>query len=299
MTLIDIRIQPRTPGGQRRLQPQPRWNKADIIAREEQEVPRTEYHGGRHRVAVTADMGRKTQSRFALKPLKGRPATMPPFDSPAVVEGRTIYTSTVVDPVGQRLLKSGHNQAKIGRNVLKGRWKGMPIYCLTLEERKTCPTDCQLWRSCYGNGMHQSVRFRHGPELEAGLHDEVAQLSRQHPDGFVVRLHILGDFYSVEYVRLWARLLEHHPELNIWGYTARWGDPIAAELIKLGYQDWERFSIRFSNAPIETCSTVTIEHVAEKPADAVICPAQLGQTESCATCGYCWDTDKRVAFIRH
>lgn len=243
----------------------------------------------------------KTSSRFLLQPLSGKAAAMPAFDHPAIIEGRTVYPNTVRDPGDQELLKSGAHQAKVGGRVLKGRWKGMPIFCLTLEERATCPPECDMWRACYGNGMHWSHRFKAGPALEAGLSWEVADLARKFPQGFVVRLHILGDFYSVAYVELWRELLSSNPQLNVFGYSARWSraDPIAQALLKLASENWERFAIRFSNAPIEACSTITIEHEAQSPPDAIICPAQLGQTESCSTCALCWQTDRRIAFIRH
>ena len=44
-------------------------------------------------------------------------------------------------------------------------------------------------------------------------------LDIDHPNGFAVRLHNLGDFYSLQYVALWRRLLARHPALHVWGYT--------------------------------------------------------------------------------
>ena len=35
-----------------------------------------------------------------------------------------------------------------------------------------------------------------------------------HPNGFAVRLHNLGDFYSTTYVELWRTLLERHSALH-------------------------------------------------------------------------------------
>lgn len=256
---------------------------------------------GNHAIKVTKAMGRRTKSRFALKPLIRRTVELPPFDDPAVVEGRTRYLASLREPASETVLKSAKNQAKIGGLLVKGKWRGMPVYSLTLEERKTCPTDCPLWRGCYGNNMHLAHRFRHGPALERKLRKEVRQLSREHPAGFVVRLHTLGDFYSVEYVQLWAELLKTYPQLRIFGYTARWcrDDSVALALIRLAMENWDRFAMRFSNAPITACSTITIEHMGQKPADAILCPAQVGKTESCSTCGLCWQTDRRIAFLRH
>jgi len=261
---------------------------------------RAERHQPAKRFSRGKQGGDKTEARFLLQPLNGRGAHLPAYDAAFITEARTKYPSTVVGP-DQRVLKSGTSQAKIGGRVLTGKWNRMPVYCLTLEERATCPGECPMWRGCYGNNMHLARRFEHGPELEAALREEVAVLSRQHPLGFVVRLHILGDFYSVEYVQLWAELLDRHDALRIYGYTARWrwSDPIARELLRLAYAQWDRFAMRFSNAPVETASTITIEHLGQKPADAVVCPVQLGKSESCSTCALCWQTDKRIAFIRH
>jgi hypothetical protein len=130
----------------------------------------------------------------------------------------------------------------------------------------------------------------------------------RHPDGFVVRLHNLGDFYSVEYVELWGKLLERHPGLHVWGYTAHTDGPIFAALVELVKRYAGRFAIRFSNAPFRFPypATITVESAAQIPADAILCPEQIGKTESCSTCGLCWHTDKancamlpRIAFIQH
>jgi hypothetical protein len=55
-----------------------------------------------------------------------------------------------------------------------------------------------------------------------GLGREVALLDIDHPNGFALRLHNLGDFYSTTYVDLWRKLLERHSALHVWGYTAHW-----------------------------------------------------------------------------
>jgi hypothetical protein len=229
-------------------------------------------------------------------------ASMPAIDNAAFTEKRTIYTSTVVDVSEvERVLISGVNSRKIGAVITKGPAKGFPIYTLTLEERATCPTSCHHWRSCFGNNLHHSKRLRHGPEFEARLEAELAILQSRHPGGFAVRLHVLGDFYSVEYVELWRRFLLRFRSLFVFGFTARWerSDPIAIALLLLVTTQRERFAIRFSNAPVDEDSTVSIEHPIQKPADAIICPAQTGKTESCGSCGLCWHSRRRIAFLQH
>ena len=242
------------------------------------------------------------KTRSAPKDLTGKGAKMPAFDNRAIVEGRTLYPSTVFDPPAAiNLLVSGENHWKIGDRITKGPWKGFPVYTLTLEERATCPTSCRHWRSCFGNSMHLARRIAHGPDLEKRLRVDLALLQAKHPDGFAVRLHVLGDFYSPEYVRLWGQFIVQFPALRVFGFSARWerSDPIARALVELVLAGWPRFAIRFSNAPVDECSTVSIEHSGQAPADAIICPQQIGRTKSCGTCGLCWHTKRRIAFIQH
>jgi hypothetical protein len=249
--------------------------------------------------------GLKSRSRMVQGSLHGKSARgMPPIDHPAIAEKRTLYPKTVRPPDDGHgsILKPGDYSGKIGGLIMKGKWKGCSVYTLTLEERATCPVSCKHWRSCFGNSMHQADRIQHGPELEARLRREVAYLCQKHPVGVAIRLHVLGDFYSVTYVDMWRDLLTKHPNLVCFGFTARWdrhNDLIAAALRSLVLLQWERFAIRFSNAPFDLRSTVSIEHPLQCPADATICPEQLGQTESCSTCALCWHSRERIAFIQH
>jgi hypothetical protein len=227
---------------------------------------------------------------------------MLPYDHPAVMESRTIYPSTV--EMDSAVLKPGSNQWKLGGEILKGDWRGFPVYALTLGERATCPTSCKHWRSCYGNRMHRAHRMPHGPELERQLEIEIAQRAKEHPNGFAVRLHVLGDFYSVPYVELWRRLLKRYPALHIWGYTARHDDPIGAALVVLVQDQPERFAMRFSNAPAGFVgpATISVEHPLQVLADTTLCPQEVDKTESCASCALCWQSAHRatrVAFIQH
>src|SRR5438105_3919896 len=101
---------------------------------------------------------------------------MPAYDHPAIMAGRTIYPTTVRAGRDRWALKSGVNSRKIGGEILKGRWAGMPILTLTLEERKTCPTSCKLFRSCFGNKMHFADRVDAGPDLFWRLEREIPLL---------------------------------------------------------------------------------------------------------------------------
>jgi len=218
---------------------------------------------------------------------------------PAHRSGRTIFPSRVYDPDEvDRLLKDGHQSRKIGKIVQKGPRRGWPIYTLTLEERATCPRRCAAWSFCYGNNMQAAERIVAGEALERRLEGELAALQVRHPDGFLVRLHILGDFYSLDYVRLWSRAIDRLPALHVFGFTARCpeGDPIGRALLALASLAWDRFALRFSGAE----GPVMASRISDDgDPEAIACPAQSGATDCCATCGLCWQSNRSIAFRRH
>jgi hypothetical protein len=256
-------------------------------------------------------VGRASSSPSGPAAIEARKTLILAVGHPATVEARTLFPTTVRDVAQERLLKDGEHSGKIGRRVRKGAWKGFPIFTLTLEERATCPTSCRHWGSCYGNNMPMARRWRHGEQLEWRLRREVAAIELDNPAGFVVRLHSLGDFYSIGYVAMWRELLERHAALHVFGYTAHVEpieDVIAYELALLVRDYWTRldpprFAVRFSNAPVYARSTITLEVPSQRPADAVICPAQWTpsgkKAQACATCALCWGSTKRVAFLQH
>lgn len=245
------------------------------------------YGGAQHRIAKTA--GRKSPVILA-------------DDHLALKNGRTLFPSYVVNAaLSPRILVSGRNSRKTGNLIVKGRWKGFPIYTVTLEERATCPIECAQWRQCYGNNMPRARRHIHGEALEAKLEAELFAKAKLHPQGFAVRLHILGDFYSVQYVERWQAWLKDIPQLHVFGFTARdprspIGGAIAA-LLRWSDENGLRCWIRFSGTDAGSLGAMVID----RPEDSrsVICPAQTDKTDCCATCGLCWSMDRTIEFLRH
>lgn len=234
------------------------------------------------------------QRRFTEHFKTGKPLTLKD-DHPAVVEGRTLFPTRVFEVDGN-VLKPGVYQRKLGSHVTKGRWAGMPIYSLTLEERATCPRSCVHWENCYGNHAPFSKRYQPGEDLEMQLACEIAFLNAKHPDGFVVRLHILGDFYSTEYVDKWRRWMSMYSTLHVFGYTARWfrkgkKRSIAMAIHEARLEHPERWWIRFSNR--DRAGWLTTGE------SGVICPVQTGKTDCCGTCGLCWTAKAPIRFLVH
>lgn len=245
----------------------------------------------------------RPQRRFTAHAAPSADAVGLAPDHPAARDARTLFPRSVhAAGAVPRVLNRGSNQRKLGDRVVKGAWAGMPIYALTLEERATCPRSCHHWASCYGNGMPLASRIAAGPELEHWLDRELEQLQRQHPLGFVVRLHILGDFYSVRYAERWGTWLRLYPALHVFGYTAWPADSaIGAAVDGLTGPRWRvRRSVPAGAAP-GPGQAVTVPP-GTSSLRGIVCPAQTGRTACCGTCGLCWAEAAwrhPIAFLQH
>ena len=198
------------------------------------------------------------------------------------------------------VLKPGSNNKKLGWKVSRGRHKGKRIFSLTLTERETCPTSCHHWADCYGNNMPFAHRYNVNG-LEDKLRDDIAKLMAKHKDGILIRLHVLGDFYSAEYVEFWQEMLLEYPKLAIFGYTAR------QDQTKIGKAIWllnnrfaERCVIRHSgNFEADTITGWLYAAEESFEGSSFDCPEQVGKVKSCADCGLCWTAKKTVRFLSH
>lgn len=220
-------------------------------------------------------------------------------DHKAVRGCRTIHLGRLRDPRSERVLKGARGNSKVGGRVLRGPWRGMPIYALSLEERRTCDRGgCEHWLDCYGNNMRFAHRMAHGVSLMAALRREVRELASRHPGGFVIRLHILGDFYSEPYVGLWAELLERYGALHVFGYTARRRSTrIGKALLGLRELQPKRFRVRWSGDAGDELPALSEHHPAAQ--GGMICPAQ-SKGGTCAQYGICCAfARKAVVFLSH
>lgn len=229
-------------------------------------------------------------------------------DNPALKKGTTIFLKQVKEPwTVKRLLQPASANKKLGGGkavVTKGKWKHLPMYSLSLEERATCPRTCQQWSTCYGNNMPFANRISHGssstapktgqPSLTESLETEISSLLTKYPTGIVVRLHVLGDFYSADYVQAWINWKKKWPNLQIFGYTHR--APTSAIGRKISSLNKAGAWVRWSDRGGPMSANVD---QAGATAEGITCPEQLGKTASCLTCGLCWATEKAIRFVGH
>lgn len=237
-----------------------------------------------------------------------------PANHPALVENRTLFPSTVVnvdENFEERLLVSGKNNRKLGERIQKGKFKGYALYGLSLEERATCPADCGVRAFCYGNGMQLARRHRIADLdlFNAFLEDEIRTILADPIEGLMIRLHVLGDFPSTDYVAMWADLLDAHENLACYGYTHRrpkkqGGDDVGDAIAEMKIRFDTRFRIRWSGETPQADGAIVIDHVptTKRIAEGLVCPAQTDATACCATCGICWEGHAKkdtVVFLKH
>lgn len=216
----------------------------------------------------------------------------------AIKNRTTIFQGNIKD-VPINIFKPGKNNNKLGNIVLKGRWKGKKIYSLTLIERETCPPTCHHWDDCYGNHMWMGHRFKPGKELEEQIKVEIPFLLQKHPKGIVVRLHVLGDFYSLRYTNLWRSLLRKYSKLMIFGYTAFFpGTPIGDRIQELNAEFKTSVSLRISDSKVSKEGKLYAAASGYED-KGFLCPESMGRVENCAGCCACWQSNKTVIFPTH
>ena len=215
---------------------------------------------------------------------------------------RTKYVKSIKAPDSTRCFKAGTNNKKIGGPVVtKGRWRGYPVFTLTLEERATCPPHCEQWDECYGNNMPFGHRVDHKhPLFYRIMENELDSFDYTYPYGYVIRPHILGDFFNESYVRWWGRQVRNRTALHGWGFTHHRRTSELGLLIDEQI-NCDRVNIRFSDDPVVPNSTKVEDDWEYQPnSDEIVCPEQLGKTKSCADCSLCWEQrSKRIVFLRH
>ena len=231
---------------------------------------------------------------------------------------------SVSDGMGktEKVIKKSTN-IKLGKKVTRGKLKGFPIYTVTLQERATCPISCKHYSTCYGNNMMFAIRYNADDELIATMESELHDLQAKYPNGFLVRLHVLGDFYSVSYVAQWAKWLGMFPALHVYGYTANQPDAIDSKeraigeaLLSLRLACGIRFAVRFSGSYSDEFAALSQDDersdalLADKK--AFLCPTQISKetgklakkdeetlAPDCGACGLCWQASKPVVFLTH
>ena len=217
----------------------------------------------------------------------------------------TIYKKSIHDlnKYDHDIVKNSTN-IKLGKKVIKGMYNDYKMKTVTLTERKTCPEDCIHWEDCYGNNMPFAHRIDHNDQnlLQKRIYNELLNSTNKL---LLIRLHILGDFFNVKYVKFWSIMLNTFKNIALWGFTANninskisLSRNIAKEIIKLNYS--EHSHIRFSNDLTNKFSGNSYDIVKPVKGESIVCPVQENKTANCGTCGLCWNQkNQSIIFKTH
>ena len=168
----------------------------------------------------------------------------------------------------------------------------------------TCPGKTPFCdRFCYGlKGWFvlANVRETNDRRLDATLKPDFADIIVQEirkTRAPAFRLHVIGDFYTVEYVEKWIDIADRLPDVIFFGSTRSWRCEFLSEALKT-LRDLPNVYIKASvdatdNEDPFGCgwNVWTVE------GEGTPCPHDYRLVQNCAECGRCWTIkDFNVSF---
>ncbi len=111
----------------------------------------------------------------------------------------------------------------------------------SLPAGSTCPNRTELCsKVCYIKNL---VAMR--PSVKESYDNNMEWISDNGLDSFInkinseligfrgdYRIHVSGDFYSVDYIYAWIKICESNPQVKFWGYTRSWRDAEKRKALK-------------------------------------------------------------------
>lgn len=134
----------------------------------------------------------------------------------------------------------------------------------------------------------------------------------------IVRLHVSGDFNSIEYIQSWQKIVASNPSVTFFGYTRSWRvtellndleslknlpnmflwasiDKTIKEIPPVGWRRaWIEGDDRLENIPNRR-TMLTFDKK-----KAVVCPEEAGLIQNCEKCTFCFKNGSRdLVFLKH
>ena len=243
----------------------------------------------------------------------------------------------IPDTRGVTVSRYGAGNMKIGPNVFtysrlpgdpKNAALGLPPVGVNAL-RGTCPgasAECQA--ICYA----ARPVTEHGAVFDMWALNSLTSDVPPIPDGCkLLRLHVGGDFDSIEYINAWIERLNERPDVTAWGYTRSWRVPellpalerlralpnvqlfasMDKSIMQLPPKGWRRAWIADDTRVVTTVRSPRIQYVdtyeSQVQADitgvpelSFVCPEETGDKPNCESCGYCLKGKKNdVTFLKH
>lgn len=222
------------------------------------------------------------------------------------------------DTRGVEISRYGIGNLKIGLGVYTySRLAGNAAY----NGVGTCPgstEECE--RICYAKRIA-------GPVREIYNRNAGADVPPIPEDAKVLRIHISGDFDSVEYINNWIARLTERPDVVCWAYTRSWRvDELLPALERLRAlpnmqlfasmdeshvdvppKGWRRAWIDGDERAGKVIDITAHNTVGKQMVGTTydgtrtyVCPEETKHKKNCLECGYCFEGQKNdVTFLKH
>lgn len=136
----------------------------------------------------------------------------------------------------------------------------------------------------------------------------------------ILRVHISGDFDSVDYIENWVQRMQQRPDVTMWAYTRSWRVPsllpalevlralpnvqlfasMDVSTVEVPPTGWRRAWIEGDSRECEGGSIGDFNNLTFDGTTTYICPEQVGRRQTCQECRYCFSGQTRdVTFLRH
>ena len=179
--------------------------------------------------------------------------------------------------------------------ISRGNMKTGTLPSFSLPVIVTCPGKTPFCeRYCFGlKGRFTLARLKeiNDQRLDATLKPEftdiiVMEISKTRAPAF--RLHVVGDFYSVEYIEKWIEIANRLPHVIIFGSTRSWRCEFLAEVMK-EFRDLSNVYMKASIDATDNLDPFSCGwNVWSVEGEGQPCPHDYGLVGSCASCKRCW-----------
>lgn len=220
----------------------------------------------------------------------------------------------------------------------RARWIPTTPNSFGLPAGDSCPGKTEFCTSCYAQRSEQSagvaelvdhnlalLRAAGTVDAMTDLLDEMIWRYRQHalaaghgPPERLFRIHWDGDFYSIDYARAWATVIDANDDVQFWAYTRSFVEPVNVVPVLADLDNLALYlSIDAANAA--AAREVMAAHPGVLAAlcgpdyqraralapdlGAVVCPENVGRIPlmakgagACVTCRLCPDSRRSILF---
>lgn len=159
--------------------------------------------------------------------------------------------------------------------------------------------------ACYAKkAFTQYTQTRNQWSVNASVNEAPAMPARKRNGAQInLRIHVSGDFDTVEYIESWIAALAERPDITAWAYTRSWRvealvDALEALRALPNMQLFASLDPTIEEMPPVGWRIAAIE--GDGRVVGPICMEQTGAKADCASCGYCFKGQRNnVIFKAH